>query len=259
MATLDSRTSLACRELDGKDFAVAEARAGVNYPPMHPRCRSTTIEHDPDGKADWFTSGQAMQENMSYEGWFEKHRDTIEAEQKKAYNAKRDEKQFERYKAVLGADAPKDLNEFQEIKQNNPEYYKFLKLDFKRRNDLIQHPEKALPNAKTATAADAKFEKYFFNPDNEDGWAKGKAFTSRLGYDISNWEDLQSELVSRASLYPSTRKNEDLHGIRYEQKMVLYGSKSKPANVVVGWKVKEDKTWMTSAYIKEVKESEDED
>ena len=43
VATLDSRTSELCRELDGKEFEVSKAQTGVNYPPMHPRCRSTTI------------------------------------------------------------------------------------------------------------------------------------------------------------------------------------------------------------------------
>ncbi|MBQ8635151.1 minor capsid protein [bacterium] len=41
-AFLDSRTSTICRELNGKRFKVSEAEVGVNYPPMHPNCRSTT-------------------------------------------------------------------------------------------------------------------------------------------------------------------------------------------------------------------------
>jgi hypothetical protein len=43
LATLDNRTSEICRELDGKVFDVKEAEVGVNQPPMHPYCRSTTI------------------------------------------------------------------------------------------------------------------------------------------------------------------------------------------------------------------------
>lgn len=43
VATLDSKTSEECAELDGKIFAVSEAKAGTNYPPMHPLCRSTTV------------------------------------------------------------------------------------------------------------------------------------------------------------------------------------------------------------------------
>ena len=42
-AILDSRTSEICRSLDGKIFKVTEKRTGVNYPPMHPFCRSTTL------------------------------------------------------------------------------------------------------------------------------------------------------------------------------------------------------------------------
>jgi SPP1 gp7 family putative phage head morphogenesis protein len=42
LATLDNRTSEACQELDGHEFAVAAARPGENLPPMHPNCRSTT-------------------------------------------------------------------------------------------------------------------------------------------------------------------------------------------------------------------------
>lgn len=48
MATLDRRTSEICRTLDGKHFKVDEAVPGENYPPMHPRCRSTTIRYKPE-------------------------------------------------------------------------------------------------------------------------------------------------------------------------------------------------------------------
>ena len=42
-ATLDSRTSQICSELHGKVFEIKKIAVGLNYPPMHPRCRSTTI------------------------------------------------------------------------------------------------------------------------------------------------------------------------------------------------------------------------
>lgn len=41
-AFLDSRTSSICRDLNNDVFKVASATPGKNYPPMHPRCRSTT-------------------------------------------------------------------------------------------------------------------------------------------------------------------------------------------------------------------------
>lgn len=43
VATLDMRTSEICAGLDGKEFPVDKQQPGVNCPPMHPNCRSTTI------------------------------------------------------------------------------------------------------------------------------------------------------------------------------------------------------------------------
>lgn len=43
LATLDLRTSEICRSLDGTTHKVSQAQVGVNFPPMHPNCRSTTV------------------------------------------------------------------------------------------------------------------------------------------------------------------------------------------------------------------------
>ena len=43
LAEIDGRTSDICRELNGQKFKMKDAKAGVNYPPMHPHCRSTTV------------------------------------------------------------------------------------------------------------------------------------------------------------------------------------------------------------------------
>lgn len=40
---IDNRTSQVCRDLEGSIFKVSEAVAGVNLPPMHPRCRSCIV------------------------------------------------------------------------------------------------------------------------------------------------------------------------------------------------------------------------
>lgn len=40
-ATLDSRTSSICQQMDGKYIPKEEVKPGVNYPPLHPNCRST--------------------------------------------------------------------------------------------------------------------------------------------------------------------------------------------------------------------------
>lgn len=42
VATLDSRTSEICQLMDNKVFKFSEREEGVNYPPLHPNCRSKT-------------------------------------------------------------------------------------------------------------------------------------------------------------------------------------------------------------------------
>ncbi|MEK3950960.1 minor capsid protein [Paenibacillus sp. FSL H7-0703] len=73
-ATLDKRTSSICRHMDGEVFAVSEAEVGVNYPPLHAYCRSTTIPHYEDNVQERVARGedgknQAVPGDMTYEQW----------------------------------------------------------------------------------------------------------------------------------------------------------------------------------------------
>lgn len=52
LATLDLRTSDICRSLDGTIHKVSHAKVGVNFPPMHPNCRSTTVPHFADQEVE---------------------------------------------------------------------------------------------------------------------------------------------------------------------------------------------------------------
>lgn len=45
VAKIDKKTSKLCHSLNGKVFKVKEMIPGVNAPPMHPWCRSTTVPH----------------------------------------------------------------------------------------------------------------------------------------------------------------------------------------------------------------------
>jgi SPP1 gp7 family putative phage head morphogenesis protein len=82
LATLDSRTSTVCRGLDGKIFKIEDARAGVNYPAMHPNCRSTTIpgldenfadEEEFRVARDLSTNQVYTVPNMTYEAWYNQY------------------------------------------------------------------------------------------------------------------------------------------------------------------------------------------
>lgn len=92
VAVLDKRTSHICQEHDNKVYDTDKAVPGVNYPPLHPWCRSTTIAHDDDidysklerrarnpktGKVEYVPA------DMSYKEWYGKH---VAKDRGKSYN-----------------------------------------------------------------------------------------------------------------------------------------------------------------------------
>ncbi|MEC0171664.1 minor capsid protein [Paenibacillus graminis] len=77
-ATLDKRTSPTCRDLDGKVFDVSDAQPGVNFPPMHAYCRSTTIPHYDDNIKERVARGDdgktyEVPEDIAYPEWEKKY------------------------------------------------------------------------------------------------------------------------------------------------------------------------------------------
>lgn len=103
-----------------KFFKLAKAETGVNYPPMYPNCRSTTIEHDPEEAQDWVESGKEMPENKRYKEWYDEQvknygEGHVERERKKAYNKLSDERQYKAYVERLGTNAPDTFKAFQNI------------------------------------------------------------------------------------------------------------------------------------------------
>lgn len=267
VATLDTRTCDDCGPMDMTVYEVEKARVGENYPPMHPWCRCTTVavwDKDRPMEGTRFArdaAGNAIRvpKGMTFEEWKKWQREQagqerFEALQKMARNKAGDMAQYEKYRGVVGKNEfTSSFEAFQNVKYSNPEAYRFLKLDYKRRSALLEDSSLGLPNAANAIAAAGKFTGYLFNPENPGGWAKGVAFDSRLGYNGDNWKDLRKAILKGASRYPSVFRAEDQCGNSYKQEMILYGNKGKPANVVVGWKVLEGKTWLSSAYLKEVR------
>ncbi len=77
LATLDSRTSDICQEMDGYVGELSKAVPGVNYPPFHPNCRTTTVpyfddEEDEERIMRNEEGANEFDENMSYEQWLSK-------------------------------------------------------------------------------------------------------------------------------------------------------------------------------------------
>lgn len=82
VATLDLRTSAICASLDGKRFKVKDQQPGVNAPPMHPWCRSTTICDISDEELSHMKrrsknpvtgKSELVPANMTYEEWHKKY------------------------------------------------------------------------------------------------------------------------------------------------------------------------------------------
>ncbi len=122
--------------------------------------------------------------NMTYEQWYDKNvRGRPEAEQNETMQKNRasDRRQFEKYKEILGDDAPKSLDAFQKMKYTDSEKYDYAKLDYSRRKKLADYPEQRLPNAENVTLLEGKFKEYLFDGKNQQGLAKGNAITDRLG------------------------------------------------------------------------------
>ncbi|HIS92751.1 MAG TPA: minor capsid protein, partial [Candidatus Alectryocaccomicrobium excrementavium] len=126
-------------------------------------------------------------------------------------------------KALLTADRGRmRVSGFSSVKAADDETMRLLRIERQRKTRLTNKPSLALPGADKATAAEAKFTKYLFNPEKPDGYAKGVAFESRLGYNIKNWEQLRKAILEAAKLYPASVKSQSPYGTKYEQKIILH-------------------------------------
>ena len=80
LATLQLKTCSVCGALDQREFPLAELETGINYPPLHPRCRCTTVpvtgfrvgskraaRNPAAGKTEYVEKG------MTYEEWHKKY------------------------------------------------------------------------------------------------------------------------------------------------------------------------------------------
>lgn len=270
IAVLDFRTSSICREKDGQVFNVTDAHCDGpkgNYPPFHSFCRTVASAYY--GKETFVGKHKVnnplgrpieMPAGTTYHEWEaelnRRYGQEAVLAQKKVESEPVDRKLFDRYRELMSDDVPERFEEFQNLKYTENRDWQLLQLDYNRRMRLAKDPSLGLPNAKAATAAEAKFTKYLFNPDNPKGWDKGKAFSADLGYNDSNWSDLQSALQDSASKFPSRLKRTDQYGDHYEQQVILKGTNGHVANVIVGWTAKDGETWMASAYIKSPKKGE---
>nr|DAP07811.1 MAG TPA: minor capsid protein [Caudoviricetes sp.] len=95
VATLDSKTSDICREMDGKHFKLDDFTPGATAPPFHNRCRTATapyfndeftVDEERAARDDSDGSYYTVPGNMKYKEWYDKYVKE-EAKQKDLLNA----------------------------------------------------------------------------------------------------------------------------------------------------------------------------
>lgn len=158
LAVLDYKTSERCRSMDGRHFALNEGRIGVNMPPLHPFCRSTTVPYLPDAEFDGDDTRTArsgsgetykVPADMNYRDWHKQHVENNPAEllaEQKYKGGTADSAQYSKYLNVLGKDAPKTFDEFQNIKYTGGDDWRELKADYRSEkyySNHLTHDEKA--------------------------------------------------------------------------------------------------------------------
>lgn len=164
LATLDLRTSSVCREHDGKVYKLSERQTGINYPPLHPWCRSDTIAsldeewlkrikrraRDPETGRNIEVPG-----DMTYEDWYDQYvKPKYNVDNLNKTKLKQDKEQYNSWKSLLDQEnMPKSLDSFVRMKYNNVEKYNRLgdnafvkkKIKIGKWGSKI-NPEKQLPH-----------------------------------------------------------------------------------------------------------------
>ncbi|KNF07161.1 phage putative head morphogenesis protein, SPP1 gp7 family [Gottschalkia purinilytica] len=78
LATLDTRTSDICRKQDGRVHRLKDRVIGVNYPPFHVNCRTTTVPYFEDDEGTRIAKNKAgknyhVPASMTYEEWYKEY------------------------------------------------------------------------------------------------------------------------------------------------------------------------------------------
>ena len=241
MATLEKRTCEVCGDLDGQHFKEKAAQTGVNYPPIHPNCRCTTVEYDPDDALDWHNSGEPMPKTRTYQAWHDEQearngQGSVEIERKKAYNRKADLEQFEAYRTVLPSEElPKDLETFQYMKYTNPERYSMTKSKVHLYNSAGVRG--TMPNASTAATPEKKFVDYLLNPNHKEGKHKAHVIEGALGYNRDNWSEFSDKVFREVQKSPVSTITTTKHGTKYKVPVIVYGKKGRFLRLNTVWQI----------------------
>lgn len=137
VAVLDKRTSHICQEHDNKVYDRDKATPGVNCPPMHPWCRSTTVAYDEDAdysklkrRARNPVTGKTelVPADMTYKEWYSKYVDGVDVV--KESKPEVDDK-------IFVADKPSEIDDFFKKQKSYQKWYN--ELDEKQKDAIFNY------------------------------------------------------------------------------------------------------------------------
>ena len=137
VAVLDKRTSRICQEHDNQVYDRDKAVPGVNCPPMHPWCRSTTVGYDED--ADYSKlkrrarnpetgKTELVPADMTYKEWYSKYVDGVDVVK---------ESKAEVADKVFVADEPNKIDDFFKKQKSYQKWYN--ELDEKQKDAIFNY------------------------------------------------------------------------------------------------------------------------
>ncbi|NLY08875.1 MAG: minor capsid protein [Tissierellia bacterium] len=195
VAVLDHKTSDICREMDGKIFKYSEYKMGETAPTFHPNCRSTIIpyfgddierEMDSTRMARDPITGKSVrvEGDLNYKQWHDKYvksNPKAVAKEKAYKNRHSDRKQYERYREVLGKEAPQSFDKFQDLKYNDSKKWEGLKLTYS--DESLKNAIKTKYNLKIHQGRQGKHIK------GHNNYTEGRSFLSE-GVDPQKFVDM---------------------------------------------------------------------
>lgn len=235
VAVLDKRTSRICQEHDNQVYDRDKAVPGVNCPPMHPWCRSTTVAYDED--ADYSKlkrrarnpetgKTELVPADMTYKEWYSKYVDGEDVVK---------ESKPEVADKVFVADKPNEIDDFFKKQKSYQKWYN--ELDEKQKDAIFNYTMS--PHEQINSVMRQGYEEYRKN--------------GLMGIEASEVPYVERYLQENLEL---SKKLETVFGsYKTEESFIAYrGTRAEQSyfnNLIVGQTTVIDKAFMSTSLAKE--------
>ena len=235
VAVLDKRTSRICQEHDNQVYDRDKAVPGVNCPPMHPWCRSTTVGYDEEAdysklkrRARNPVTGKTelVPADMTYKEWYSKYVDgeDVVKESKPEVDDK-----------VFVADKPSEIDDFFKKQKSYQKWYN--ELDEKQKDAIFNYTMS--PHEQINSVMRQGYEEYRKN--------------GLMGIEASEIPYVERYLQENLEL---SKKLETVFGsYKTEESFITYrGTRAEQSyfnNLIVGQTTVIDKAFMSTSLAKE--------